>query len=80
MIHFQASSMTSLMIALQSFDLVVTLTSITMFSFNAFRYSCDIFMNYYRLIFPYIIPYVLPVALMAQTGSAYMTVCIAVER
>ena len=80
MIHFQASSMTSLMIALQSCDSVVILTSVTMFSFNAYRYSSDFFMDYYRLIYPYIIPYVLPVALIAQTGSAYMTLCITIER
>ena len=38
------------------------------------------FSFYYWEVFPYITPLVYPVGLIAQTSSAYLTLCVTVER
>jgi hypothetical protein len=38
------------------------------------------FQGYYWHIYPYAVPFVYPVALIAQTGSAYLTMAVTMER
>ena len=46
-----------------------------------FRYTGNqFFQDYYWRIYPYVVPFVYPVALMAQTGSAYLTLAVTIER
>jgi hypothetical protein len=42
--------------------------------------ALSVFNFYYWEIYPYILPIVYPIAMMAQTGSAYMTLCVTFER
>ena len=57
------------------------LCSILMFGLPAvFNYSRSLFSFYYWEIFPYITPFVYPIGLIAQTTSAYLTLCVTVER
>lgn len=45
-----------------------------------FNYTKTIFSFYYWEVFPYITPIVYPIGLIAQTTSAYLTLCVTVER
>ena len=48
---------------------------------SGFRYTGNqFFQDYYWRIYPYVVPFVYPVALMAQTGSAYLTLAVTIER
>ena len=52
-----------------------------MFSFTAFHHTgWVVFETYHWIIYPHIVPFVYPVALIAQTGSAYITMAVTVER
>ena len=75
------SSINTLLIGLVGCDSLLIITSIFMFCFTVFRYTgSQFFQDYYWRIYPYVVPFVYPVALMAQTGSAYLTLAVTIER
>ena len=75
------SSINTLLIGLVGCDSLLIITSIFMFCFTVFRYTgSDFFHDYYWTVYPYVVPFVYPVALMAQTGSAYLTLAVTIER
>ncbi len=75
------SSINTILIALVSCDSLLIITSFLLFTLNVCRYTGSAaFDFYYYEIYPYILPVVYPVGLMAQTGSAYMTLCVTFER
>jgi len=47
---------------------------------SVFNYTKSYFSFYYWEVFPYITPFVYPIGLIAQTSSAYLTLCVTVER
>ena len=56
-------------------------SSILMFGLPAvYNYTKSFFKFYSWEVFPYITPFVYPVGLIAQTTSAYLTLCVTVER
>jgi hypothetical protein len=75
------SSINTLLIGLVGCDSLLIITSIFMFCFTVFRYTgSQFFQDYYWRVYPYVVPFVYPVALMAQTGSAYLTLAVTIER
>ena len=75
------SSINTILIGLVSCDSLLIVTSIFLFSFTVFRHTGnEFFWDYYSNIYPYILPIVYPIGLMAQTGSAYMTLGVTIER
>ena len=64
-----------------SCDSLVIITSIFMFSFTVFRHTGTFLFTYYYLhIYPYAVGIVYPIALCCQTGSAYLTLAVTLER
>ena len=64
-----------------SCDSLVIITSIFMFSFTVFRHTGTfLFTHYYLHIYPYAVGIVYPIALCCQTGSAYLTLAVTLER
>ena len=52
-----------------------------MFSFTVFRHTGTfLFTHYYLHIYPYAVGIVYPIALCCQTGSAYLTLAVTLER
>jgi len=70
-----------ILIGLATYDSILIISSILMFGLPAvFNYSKTLFSFYYWEIFPFITPFVYPIGLIAQTTSAYLTLCVTVER
>ncbi|QQP56689.1 Uncharacterized protein FKW44_001440, partial [Caligus rogercresseyi] len=68
-------------LGLASYDSILILTGILMFGIPAlYTYTRYLFTYYYWNIFPFITPITYPVGLIAQTGSAYLTLCVTIER
>ena len=64
-----------------SCDSLVIITSIFMFSFTVFRHTGTyVFTYYYLHVYPYAVTVVYPIALCCQTGSAYLTLAVTLER
>ena len=64
-----------------SCDTLVIITSIFMFSFTVFRHTeTFVFTYYYLHIYPKAVGFVYPIALCCQTGSAYLTLAVTLER
>ena len=75
------SSINTLLIGLVSCDSLLIVTSILLFSFTGFKHTGVAFFHLYQdRIYPYILPVVYPIAMAAQTGSAYMTLMVTIER
>lgn len=75
------NSINTMLIGLVSCDCLLIVTSLLMFSFTVFHHTgWTIFEVYFNNIYPYAIPFVYPVAMVAQTGSAYLTMSVTVER
>ena len=71
----------SINIFIFSCDSLVIITSIFMFSFTVFRHTGTyIFTYYYLHVYPYAVTIVYPIALCCQTGSAYLTLAVTLER
>ena len=54
--------------------------SILMYGLPPLTDTSSLFHFYYWEIFPYITPYVFPISITVQTASAYMTLCVTIER
>ena len=75
------NSINTILIGLVSCDSLLIVTSLLMFSFTVFRHTgWALFEVYFQSIYPYAVPFVYPVALIAQTGSAYLTLAVTIER
>ncbi|XP_037787339.1 FMRFamide receptor-like [Penaeus monodon] len=74
------SSINCCLIGLSVFDMIVALTAILMWGIPEIcRYTVAM-MWYYRELSPKITPFIYPLALIAHTGSAYLTVTVTLER
>lgn len=74
------SSINCCLIGLSVFDMIVALTAILMWGIPEIcRYTVAM-MWYYREVSPKITPFIYPLALIAHTGSAYLTVTVTLER
>ncbi|KAK3858561.1 hypothetical protein Pcinc_035259 [Petrolisthes cinctipes] len=74
------SSINCCLIGLTSFDLIVVTTSILMFGLQDVSDYTDKMSWYTHGVFPRVTPIIFPLALIAQTGSVYLTVTVTVER
>ena len=74
------NSINTILIGLVSCDCLLIVTSLLMFSFTVFHHTGWAIFQAYKDIYPYAVPFVYPVALIAQTGSAYLTMSVTVER
>ena len=54
--------------------------STLLFGLPPLKASGSVFEFYYWEIFPHVTPWVYPISLSAQTASAYMTLCVTIER
>jgi len=63
-----------ILIALITFDFFFIVFNLVLFSIPHFSIEYD------KQVFPYLVPYVLPLAQIAQTGSIYSTLAVAIER
>ena len=75
------NSINTILIGLVSCDSLLIVTSLLMFSLTVFHHTgWTIFEFYNDHIYPFAIPFIYPVAIIAQTGSAYLTVTVTIER
>lgn len=75
------SSINCILIGLATFDSILIVTSILMFGFPAvYAYTQSVFDYYFFHLFPYMTPFMYPIGMIAQTGSAYLTLCVTLER
>ncbi|TRY63429.1 hypothetical protein TCAL_12380 [Tigriopus californicus] len=75
------SSINCILIGLATFDSILIVTSILMFGFPAvYAYTQSVFDYYVFHLFPYMTPFIYPIGMIAQTGSAYLTLCVTLER
>lgn len=75
------NSINTILIGLVSCDCLLIVTSLLMFSFTVFHHTgWLVFKAYSDIIYPYVVPFVYPIAMTAQTGSAYLTMSVTVER
>ncbi|XP_063867233.1 FMRFamide receptor-like isoform X2 [Scylla paramamosain] len=74
------SSINCCLIGLTSFDMIVTTTSILMFGLPEICEYTQTMEWYSQGIYQLITPIIFPLALIAQTGSVYLTVTVTLER
>ncbi|XP_050734293.1 FMRFamide receptor-like [Eriocheir sinensis] len=74
------SSINCCLIGLTSFDMIVTTTSILMFGLPEICEYTQTMVWYTQGIYQLITPIIFPLALIAQTGSVYLTVTVTIER
>lgn len=74
------SSINCCLIGLTSFDSIVTTTSILMFGLPELCEYTQTMAWYTQGIYQLITPIIFPLALIAQTGSVYLTVTVTIER
>lgn len=74
------SSINCCLIGLTSFDMIVTTTSVLMFGLPEISEYTQTMKWYGQGVYQRVTPFVFPLALIAQTGSVYLTVTVTVER
>ncbi len=75
------NSINTILIGLVSCDCLLIATSLMMFSLTVFHHTgWALFEAYYNQVYPYLVRFVYPIAMVAQTGSAYLTMAVTVER
>ncbi|KAG7168255.1 FMRFamide receptor-like [Homarus americanus] len=74
------SSINCCLIGLTSFDMIVTTTSVLMFGLPEICEYTHTMLWYSEGVYQRVTPFVFPLALVAQTGSVYLTVTVTVER
>ncbi|XP_069183263.1 LOW QUALITY PROTEIN: FMRFamide receptor [Procambarus clarkii] len=74
------SSINCCLIGLTTFDMIVVTTSVLMFGVPEIGEYTNSMVWYTQGVFQRVTPFIFPVALMAQTGSVYLTVTVTVER
>nr|XP_053655706.1 FMRFamide receptor-like [Cherax quadricarinatus] len=74
------SSINCCLMGLTTFDMIVTTTSILMFGLTEIGEYTKTITWYTEGVFQRVTPFVFPLALIAQTGSVYLTVTVTVER
>lgn len=75
------NSINTILLGLVSCDCLLIVTSLFMFSLTVFHHTgWSPFTFYYLHIYPLAVPFIYPVAIIAQTGSAYLTMAVTIER
>ena len=75
------NSINTLLLGLVSCDCLLIMTSLILFSLTVFHHTgWSPFTFYYLHIYPLAVPFIYPVAIIAQTGSAYLTMAVTIER
>ena len=75
------NSINTILLGLVSCDCILIVTSLILFSLTVFHHTgWAPFTFYYLHMYPLAVPFIYPVAIIAQTGSAYLTMAVTIER
>lgn len=74
------SSINCCLIGLATFDILLLVTSVLMLGLDCLCEYTGSCLEYHQSVHPYITPFVYPLAMIAQTGSVWVTVSVTIER